>query len=103
MFSDVLKKINAQEIHKRHIDLFHAITYDNIDGVVAAFIRNQPFDIRDRNGNTVLHLAAKLNRRLLCRAVCVYASHLDLWNTKNNDGKQPVDLAEDPKYEDGGA
>ncbi|CAP21258.2 Protein CBG24717 [Caenorhabditis briggsae] len=96
MFSDVLKRINAQETFKRHIDIFHAVTYDNIDGLVAAFVRNQPFDVRDKNGNTVLHLAAKLNRRLLCRAICVYASHLDLWNTKNNEGKQPIELAEDP-------
>ncbi|CCD68981.1 PNPLA domain-containing protein [Caenorhabditis elegans] len=95
MFSDVLKRINAQEIYKRHIDIFHAITYDNIDGLVAAFVRNEPFDIKDKNGNTPLHLAAKLNRRLLCRAVCVYAAGLDLWNSKNNDGKTPIEMTDD--------
>uniref|UniRef100_A0A8R1DHU5 PNPLA domain-containing protein n=1 Tax=Caenorhabditis japonica TaxID=281687 RepID=A0A8R1DHU5_CAEJA len=95
MFSDVLKRINAHEIYKRHIDIFHAVTYDNIEGIVAAFVRGQPFDVKDRNGNTVLHLATKLNRRLLCRAICVFAPHLDLWNVKNNDGMIPIEITDD--------
>ncbi|CAI2350523.1 unnamed protein product [Caenorhabditis sp. 36 PRJEB53466] len=96
MFSDVLRRINAHEIYKRHIDIFHAVTYDNVEGLIAAFVRNQQFDIRDKNGNTALHLAAKQKRRLLCRALCVFAPHLDLWNLKNKEGKTAVEMTEDP-------